>query len=379
MFRKVAVAISGGVDSAVAAIKLLEKGFSVSGIYMKNWDVLDETGHCTGTGDVEDAKIVCQQLKIPYHEVNFVADYWNYVFMDFIADYEKGLTPNPDVLCNKYIKFDKLLEYSLKEIGADALATGHYANNSFGPYLQHYDCSSKPRLLIAADSRKDQTFFLSQISNHALKKTMFPLAKMQKKMVKEIARQNNLYHVADKKESQGICFIGPRKFQEFISEYISPEKGNFIDIDTGKVVGEHNGIHQWTVGQKCRIGGLRIPYYVVKKDSNNDIIVASGHNHPALFNSVVSTGLPHWIHTEPEDLKNGQVLTCWMRFQHGKPLTGCLITKCFDGGLEVKLDQSLRALTPGQYCVFYKDNECLGSARILFVHNELIQAEAGAL
>ncbi|CAD7087611.1 unnamed protein product [Hermetia illucens] len=364
-FRKVLLAVSGGIDSAVAGHLLKSKGYEVIGAFMKNWDDFDELGACSGEHDWHDAQIVCRKLGIPLIQVNFVKHYWNKVFGEFLSDYENGLTPNPDILCNRYIKFDEFFNYAMNTLKVDAIATGHYARTSFGPYLENYTDQREVRLLQAFDKFKDQTFFLSQVRQNALRRTMFPIGTFLKREVKEFAQAIGLDNVANKPESTGICFIGDRNFQSFINEYIAPRLGNFVDIDTGQVVGNHNGIHCWTIGQRCRISGCLKPYYVARKDvSSNVIYVASGTDHPSLHTQDVFTGTPFWI----RETAFGSVhsLTCKFRFQHTKPLVDCTIYQSNDEqvGLYVKLHEPLRAITPGQYAVFYLDEECLGAARI---------------
>lgn len=360
--KNVVVGISGGVDSAVAALLLKKKGFKVTGVYMKNWDLADENGICSVSSDLEDAKFACNRLKIPFHEVNFVKEYWNEVFVNFTEDYQNGMTPNPDILCNKYIKFKSFFSYAFKTLQTDAIATGHYAKSSFGPYLENYEVGKGVKLFRAKDTKKDQTFFLSQVSQESLRKVMFPLGNLLKSEVKKIATENGLEKLAKKPESMGICFIGSRRFQSFINEYVTPKPGKFINVGTGKDEGVHNGIHMWTVGQRCKIAGSNDAMYVVRKNPNtSDIFVAPGVNHPALYSSIFYSGTPHWL-GEPPDLTYKAVVD--FKFQHVKSLTKCDIVALKDGTLIALIARPLRALTPGQYAVFYNGNECLGSARI---------------
>lgn len=272
MFKNVVVAMSGGVDSAVAALFLKNKGFNVTAVFMKNWDIVDETGHCVAEKEYNDAELVCKKLEVPLIQVNFVKEFWNNVFSDFMKDYELGLTPNPDMQCNKRIKFDMFYNFARDKLNADAIATGHYARTSFGPYLEKFKPDSNVMLMQAKDLKKDQSFFLSQVSQEPLRCTMFPLGDYIKKDVKEIAASAGLHSIAQKKESMGICFIGSRHFQEFISEYIEDKPGDFIDLDTGLVVGKHNGFHHWTVGQGCRISGMDHAYFVLRKQLKNNVI-----------------------------------------------------------------------------------------------------------
>ncbi|XP_068630163.1 mitochondrial tRNA-specific 2-thiouridylase 1 [Battus philenor] len=372
MFKKVALGISGGVDSAVAALILKRSGYQVEGIFMRNWDNNYEAGFCSDEKDFEDAAFVCSKLNIPLHKVYFIKEYWNEVFTVLLKEYETGLTPNPDILCNRYIKFDRFFEHCRDNLGIDAIATGHYANTSFGPFLEYYRENEGVSLLQPADKHKDQTFFLSQVKQFALRKCMFPLANLLKSKVREIARNEGLLRVANKRDSTGICFIGKRRFQDFIEDFIQTKKGSFIDIDTGQHVGEHDGIHKWTVGQKCCLPNYKHSYFVFKKNlDTNNIYVVAGTKHPALWNNYCFTTLPHWIHKEPDELKYNDILHCFFRFQHTKPLVACRVAKNSEG-LTIVLENSVRALTEGQFGVLYKNNECLGSAKIVNVCHNLI-------
>ncbi|XP_045147784.1 mitochondrial tRNA-specific 2-thiouridylase 1 isoform X3 [Echinops telfairi] len=254
--RHVVCALSGGVDSAVSALLLKRRGYQVTGVFMKNWDSLDEHGVCTADQDCEDAYRVCQVLDIPFHQVSYVKEYWNDVFSDFLNEYEKGRTPNPDVVCNKHIKFSCFFHYAVNSLGADAVATGHYARTSLedeevfqqkyikrpeGLFRNRFEVRNAVKLLQAADGFKDQTFFLSQVSQDALRRTIFPLGELTKDFVKKIAAENKLHHVLQKKESMGICFIGKRDFEKFLLQYLQPRPGNFISIEDNKVLGKHQG------------------------------------------------------------------------------------------------------------------------------------------
>ncbi|XP_013419706.1 mitochondrial tRNA-specific 2-thiouridylase 1 [Lingula anatina] len=368
LIRRVACGMSGGVDSAVSAFLLKQKGYEVLGVFMKNWDGRDETGFCSADEDREYAQYACSHLDIPFIEVNFEKDYWHNVFCELIEEYENGLTPNPDVLCNKHIKFNKFFNYVREELGADALATGHYAQSSAGPYLENLDTSKGVKLLKAADTLKDQTLFLSQISQKSLQRTMFPLGGLLKTQVKQMAVSAGMEKLAQKKESMGICFIGKRKFQSFLEEYIEPRPGEFIDIETGKVVGSHKGVQFWTVGQRCHLGGMPHAYYVASIcPETQQILVAPGSDHPALYTDLFKAGPPHWIHSEPALLQAMHKQECDYLIQKMDSLTRCTLWKPFNGleELEVHCSRTARAITPGQYAVFYLGDECLGSAKIL--------------
>ncbi|ALC48161.1 CG3021 [Drosophila busckii] len=369
MLRNVVVGMSGGVDSAVSAHLLKERGFNVLGVFMRNWDEHDEAGRCSGEQDLKDAEWACQRLQIELRQVNYVKQYWTAVFSQFLEDYQLGLTPNPDILCNKHIKFDLFQRHALDTLQYDAVATGHYARNSRGDYLEQP--LERVRLLIPKDTFKDQTFFLSGIAQAALQRTMFPLGGLLKDEVKQLARRIGLRRLAEKRESTGICFVGKRDFKSFISEYISAKPGNFVDVDSGEVVGSHEGIHQWTVGQRCRLSSYLQPYYVAHKEAaSNTIYVAAGHEHPALHCKRIHIGAINWLCSESQQQLISQgSLRCRFRFQHTKPLVDCELRAD-----EVLLQEPLRAITPGQYAVFYDDVACLGAARIF--HGEPLQQQS---
>ncbi|ESN99395.1 hypothetical protein HELRODRAFT_66727 [Helobdella robusta] len=268
--KKVVCAISGGVDSAVAAYLLKKQGFQTIGLFMKNWDLLDEHSGCSNQKDAHDAALICRKLNIPYVEMSFAKEYWNDVFSELIRGYINGKSPNPDVLCNKQIKFGYFLKYAVNNLGADAIATGHYAKNSWGQFLQNHNFEAK--LLKANDACKDQTLFLSQISQSSLQKSMFPIGCYKKASVKQIASDIGLDFIAKKKESTGICFIGKRNFQKFMLEYLPAKKGYFIDFDDNKIIGEHHGVQFWTIGQRALIPGRKKPYFVVKRNPSDQSI-----------------------------------------------------------------------------------------------------------
>ncbi|XP_054720931.1 mitochondrial tRNA-specific 2-thiouridylase 1-like [Uloborus diversus] len=360
-FKSIACAISGGVDSSVAALLLKEQGYKVLGVFMRNWDIADETGHCQADQDKEDASFVCNKLGIPLIEVNFVKEYWNNVFSCFLQDYKKGMTPNPDILCNKKIKFDAFLKFAVNKLKVDAIATGHYAR-----IHPPNEAGKNFKLLKGVDEQKDQTFFLSHIPQFALRKCIFPVGSMTKSMVKNIAFNAGLEKIALKKESVGICFIGRRNFQSFIQDYIEPKKGNFVNIEDGRVIGQHDGVHCWTVGQRCAIGGQPSAFYVAERNvCTQQILVAPGRMHLALFHQTLITEPPYWISEPPVDLNSGGHFKCDFRFQHREPIIKCFMFKNKNGQLQIFLEKPLRALTPGQYAVFYVGEECLGSAKII--------------
>lgn len=369
--KRVVCGISGGVDSAVTAALLKQKGYHVLGAFMKNWDDQDEGGTCEiiQKNDYEDAKSICDFLRIPFVEVSFVKDYWNEVFTRLVEDYERGYTPNPDVMCNKFIKFGSFYKYARTNLGADAIATGHYAQNSLGNFLEnfkHFEKDQKAHLLRAVDLTKDQTLFLSDISQNALRRTMFPLGSMYKYHVRLLAKEMGMDKVSKKRDSVGICFIGNRRFTDFISKYIDDKPGVFIDVDSGKVVGEHQGVHHFTLGQRCRIGGSPQAYYVCRRDANTQVIyAASGRDHPSLYSRKIFISTPNWISYQPE-LQPDKPFNCMFKFQHTEWTIPCSISMQNERqNLTVFLSIPTRAITPGQQAVFYKGNVCLGSAKIL--------------
>ena len=381
--KRVVVGMSGGVDSTVSALLLKNRGFEVVGAFMRNWDGIDETGVCTADADCEMAESVAKKLGIKFHVVNLVKEYWNEVFSELLDDYKQGLTPNPDVLCNSRVKFDHFYHHAVNNIECDAIATGHYAQNSYGSELQYADEGQPARLLKSIDRTKDQTFFLSQMPQEALRRTLFPVGDLPKSVVKQIAAQSGFPEVAEKKESMGICFVGKknapggRGFQEFISEYLEDNPGNIVDIDTGNVVGQHRGLHQWTIGQKSRTNIDSNKYVVVSKNvETNELVVAGDSKHPALYCEFFLTSAPHWIARGPPQLKSAtnRYLEAEFRFQNMAPLTQCVVMHGMattsnwesidQGSLRVATAEPMRAVTPGQFCALYLGDECLGSARI---------------
>ncbi|KAL1276049.1 hypothetical protein QQF64_035672 [Cirrhinus molitorella] len=374
--------MSGGVDSSVSALLLKRMGYHVTGVFMKNWDSQDERGLCPSERDCEDAYKVCKMLDMPFHQVSYVKEYWNEVFSNLLREYEKGRTPNPDIMCNKHIKFKHFYQYAVNTLGADAMATGHYARTSQEDeevfqqkhvphprtlFRDRFEIRKPVRLYQGADRLKDQTFFLSQISQDALRHTIFPLAGLTKDFVRKIAAEAGFQHVLKKKESMGICFIGERDFENFILEYIEPKPGNFISIEDGKIMGQHKGWFTLTLGQRARIGGQVDPWFVVDKDTTTgDVFVGPTTNHPALFRDTLQTDRFHWIAEDPPiELIRTQMMECHFRFNNRMPLTPCTVTLNLDGSVWVMVKEPIRAMTPGQFAVLYKGDECLGSGKII--------------
>lgn len=358
MYRKrVAVGMSGGVDSAVSALLLKEQGYDVVGIFMKNWDEQDENGVCTATEDYEDVARVCDKIGIQYYTVNFENEYWNRVFEYFLREYKNGRTPNPDVLCNKEIKFDAFLKFT-KKIGAPIMATGHYAqlNKEDGIHL-----------LKGADPGKDQTYFLCMLSKEQLKDVIFPVGGLQKSEVREIARQYNL-PVAEKKDSTGICFIGERKFKQFLKTYIPAQKGEMRTLE-GEYIGEHDGLMYYTLGQRrgLNIGGRGTceRWFVVAKDLDNNILyVEQGSDHDALYSRALKTEPMNFIAGAPP----AQEFECMAKVRYRQPDQKCFVR--MEGSCcSIEFEEKQRAVTPGQFAVLYIGDECLGGGII----NEVIK------
>lgn len=356
----VVVGMSGGVDSSVAALLLKEQGYNVIGIFMKNWDEKDDDGVCTATEDYEDVEMVCNQIGIPYYTVNFVKEYWDRVFTYFLDEYKKGRTPNPDVMCNKEIKFKAFLDYALK-IGADYLATGHYAQVDFvdGEY----------KMLRALDSNKDQTYFLSQLGQYQLSKTMFPVGNLKKPEVREIAAKYGL-ETAAKKDSTGICFIGERNFRRFLGNYLPSQRGDIKTL-TGQVIGRHDGLMYYTLGQRRGLGiggiGTGEPWFVADKDLKNNILyVAQGQNHPALLSYGLEASDLNWV----SDKKPEGSFKCTAKFRYRQPDQGVTVYMKEDNSCRVVFDEPQRAVTPGQAVVFYQDEVCLGEGTIDSIYKD---------
>ncbi|ABR49780.1 tRNA (5-methylaminomethyl-2-thiouridylate)-methyltransferase [Alkaliphilus metalliredigens QYMF] len=351
---KVVIGMSGGVDSSVAALKLKEQGYDVIGIFMKNWDEPDEYGYCTAAEDYEDVRRVCEQIGIPYYTVNFEKEYWEKVFQYFLDEYKKGRTPNPDVMCNKEIKFKAFLEHALK-LGADYLATGHYAQVDYkdGEY----------RLLRGVDSNKDQTYFLNTLGQYQLSKAMFPIGHIDKKKVREMALAHDLV-TAKKKDSTGICFIGERNFKEFLSQYLPAQPGEMRDL-SGNVKGKHDGLMYHTLGQRKGLGiggsGSGEPWFVVSKDLKNNILyVVQGEDHPSLYTyGLLATDL-HWV----SEKEIPQTFTCTAKFRYRQPDQNVTVQLTGGDTCKVLFDGPQKAVTPGQAVVFYNGEACLGGGII---------------
>lgn len=352
----VVVGMSGGVDSSVAALLLKKQGYNVIGVFMKNWDEPDENGVCTATEDYEEAVKVCNQLDIPYYSVNFTKEYWDKVFTYFLDEYKRGRTPNPDVLCNKEIKFKMFLEYAMR-IGADYLATGHYAMTD--------QADGRHRLLKGVDRGKDQSYFLCALNQHQLSKAMFPVGGLEKKEVRRIAEEAGL-KTAHRKDSTGICFIGERNFKEFLSHYLPAQPGEMRCMDTGKVVGRHDGLMYYTLGQRKGLGigggfGSGEPWFAAEKDLKNNILyVVQGEQHPALYSRGLTANEMNWVAGQPP----AESFVCNAKFRYRQPDQGVKVEVTGPDTCRVTFDKPQKAVTPGQFVVFYKGEECLGGGPI---------------
>ncbi len=346
----IVVGMSGGVDSAVTALLLKRQGYNVIGMFMKNWEE-EIDGSCHAAKDFEDVARVADHIGIPYYSVNFAKEYRENVFAHFLKELEKGNTPNPDILCNREIKFKLLLDMSRK-LGAAGLATGHYAQNCYqdGQFL----------LCKGSDPNKDQTYFLYTLSQDILKQVLFPIGGMMKSEVRELARQAGL-PVAEKKDSTGICFIGKRDFSSFLKNYLAFQPGVFQTLG-GKSVGTHQGVAYYTIGQRrgLAIGGPGDAWFVVGKDvAQNIVYVEQGEMHPALFSETLTANEPSWVGMLPTT-----PYTCTAKIRYRQPDQPCTIEQNRDGQLFVRFHTPQRAITPQQSIVFYQQNCCLGGAII---------------
>lgn len=351
---RVVVGMSGGVDSSVAALRLKQQGYDVIGVFMKNWDDTDEFGVCTADVDFEDVRRVCDQIGIPYYTVNFEQEYQDKVFSYFLDEYKKGRTPNPDVLCNKEIKFKAFLERALA-LGADYMATGHYAR------IREKDGVFE--LLKGVDSNKDQSYFLCQLNQYQLSRTMFPLGDLEKREVRQLALDAGL-STAKKKDSTGICFIGERNIKDFLSEYLPAQPGEMRTL-SGEYKGEHDGLMYYTLGQRHGLGiggsGSGEPWFVVGKNlKDNTLYVAQGGDHPALYSHGLYASDVHWISGEAP----GTTLPCTAKFRYRQRDQKVTVYVTAEGTCQVAFAKPQRAVTPGQAVVFYDGDICLGGGTI---------------
>ncbi|MGG3742833.1 tRNA 2-thiouridine(34) synthase MnmA [Paenibacillus chibensis] len=354
---RVVVGMSGGVDSSVTALLLKEQGYDVIGIFMKNWDDTDEFGVCTAEQDAEDVRRVCEQIDIPYYTVNFEKEYFDKVFSYFLDEYKSGRTPNPDVMCNREIKFGEFLQKALN-LGADYVATGHYAR------VVEEDGVFK--LLRGVDGNKDQTYFLNALNQQQLSKAMFPIGHLPKPEVRRIAEAAGLY-TAKKKDSTGVCFIGERNFKEFLSQYLPAKSGIMVDIATGEIKGRHDGLMYYTLGQRQGLGiggsGNGEPWFVADKDLEQNILyVVQGDKHPSLYSTGLMATNVNWIAGEG-NVPNGP-FNCTAKFRYRQPDQEVTLEWLEDGNVHVQFANQQKAITPGQAVVFYQGETCLGGGII---------------
>ena len=348
MSERIVVGMSGGVDSSVAALRRKEQGYDVVGVFMKNWEEQDENGVCTAENDWQDVREVCDLIGIPYYSVNFAREYWYRVFAYFLKEYRAGRTPNPDVLCNREIKFRAFLDFAMT-LGASRMATGHFVRSD-----------ENGRLLKGTDPGKDQSYFLYMVHDAQLKKSLFPVGGMTKQQVRQIAAAHHL-PVSEKKDSTGVCFIGERNFKKFLAEYLPAQPGDMVSPN-GEVVGRHDGLMYYTIGQRRGLGiggrGDGRSWFVIGKDlAQNRLLVAQGEDHPLLYSSRCRAAEITWVGEPP--LQEGETLRCTAKFRYRQPDQPVKVTLC---GNELMIQALIpqRAVTPGQSAVLYDGENCLG-------------------
>jgi tRNA-specific 2-thiouridylase len=357
---KVIVGMSGGVDSSVSAYLLQKQGYQVEGLFMKNWEEDDTDEYCAAAQDLEDAQAICDKLGIKLHTINFATEYWDNVFEYFLEEYKAGRTPNPDIMCNKEIKFKAFLEFACEDLAADFIATGHYVQREYR--------DNAWKMIRGLDNNKDQSYFLYTLSEAQLAQTLFPVGHIEKPEVRAIAEKAGLV-THNKKDSTGICFIGERKFKDFLGKYL-PAKPGIIESAEGIEIGQHDGLMYHTLGQRkgLRIGGLanagEEPWYVVEKDLlRNVLIVGQGHNHPRLFSKGLIANQLHWV--DRHDFTTSTKCTVKTRYrQEDVPCTVTPIESSATGEYQVNFDEQQSSVTPGQSVVFYQGDVCLGGGII---------------
>ena len=361
--KRIVVGISGGVDSSVAALLLQQQGHAVEGVFMKNWEEDDTQDYCSAAVDLADARQVCERLGLPLRAINFSAEYWDRVFEHFLSEYSAGRTPNPDILCNREIKFRAFLDHAL-ELGADYIATGHYAR------IGHD--GERFQLLKGKDSGKDQSYFLYTLGQHQLRHSLFPVGELEKAEVRRLALAHQLV-THDKKDSTGICFIGERKFRDFLAHYLPAQPGE-IETANGQLIGRHSGLMYYTLGQRqgLGIGGVAHrpdePWYVVGKDLKRNVLLAEqGHHHPLLFSQQLKANQLSWVAGQPPE----SPLHCLAKTRYRQADQPCTIDHIEDGHCQVVFVQPQRAVTPGQSVVFYQGEVCLGGGIIESTDNPL--------
>ena len=363
MQQRVIVGMSGGVDSSVSAALLLQQGYQVEGLFMKNWEEDDGTEYCTALEDLADAQTVADKLGIKLHTVNFSMEYWDHVFELFLAEYAAGRTPNPDILCNKEIKFKAFLHHALK-LGADFIATGHYTRR--GETLINSKGEEYAPLLRGLDQNKDQSYFLHAVHGREINRTLFPVGEIEKPEVRRIAAELDLA-TAKKKDSTGICFIGERRFNDFLKKYLPAQPGKIV-LETGEEVGEHHGLMYYTLGQRGGIGlgGLKQAqegaWFVLYKDLvGNRLVVGQGHENPLMQSAILWSQEIDWVAGEQHIPEEG--FRCTAKTRYRQPDQACTVF-CAENGVKVVFDEPQRAVTPGQSVVFYQGEICLGGGVI---------------
>ena len=357
MSKSIIVGMSGGVDSSVTALLLLEQGHQVTGLFMKNWEEDDGTEYCTAMEDLADAQQVCDKLGIELKTVNFAAEYWDEVFEVFLSEFKAGRTPNPDILCNKHVKFKAFLNYAIEDLGAEYIATGHYARIS--------EKNGEFFLLKGLDPNKEQSYFLYTLGQKALSKTVFPIGHLHKPEIRAMADKAGFAN-SRKKDSTGICFIGERKFTEFLQRYLPTQPGK-MRTPEGQYIGKHSGLMYYTLGQRqgLGIGGLKDapdePWYVLDKDlENNILIVGQGHYHPHMLHNALEAGQLDWCTNKPLI----EPLRCTAKTRYRQADQACQVEPLANDCVKVYFNQPQRAITPGQSVVFYDGEVCLGGGII---------------
>ena len=355
--KKVIVGISGGVDSSVSAYLLQQQGYQVEGLFMKNWEEDDTDEYCSAADDLRDAQAVCDKLGIKLHSINFAAEYWDNVFEYFLDEYKAGRTPNPDIICNKEIKFKAFLEFAAEALNADYIATGHY--------VRRREVGGQWQLLRGLDDNKDQSYFLYTLGSEHVAQTLFPVGELEKPEVRRIALEQDLV-THNKKDSTGICFIGERKFKDFLAKYLPAQPG-VIETCEGEVIGKHDGLMYHTLGQRkgLQIGGLtnhgEAPWYVVDKDvERNVLIVGQGSDHPRLFSNGLLASQAHWN----DRLGPQQITKLTVKTRYRQTDIACTLYPAGPDQVRVIFDEPQSSVTPGQSAVFYQDEVCLGGAII---------------
>ena len=359
--EKIIVGMSGGVDSSVSAYLLLEQGYEVEALFMKNWEEDDTEEYCSASEDLADAQQVCDALGIKLHTVNFSSEYWDNVFEHFLHEYRIGRTPNPDIMCNREIKFKAFLDHA-QVLGAERIATGHYVRTR--------QRNGTVELLRGLDNNKDQSYFLYALNQHQLKHALFPVGELEKSEVREIARREK-FAVHAKKDSTGICFIGERKFRDFLQRFIPAQPGDIYSSE-GKRLGEHSGLMYYTIGQRQGLGiggtepGKDDPWYVVAKElQSNRLVVTQGVDNSLLFHSHCRITDLHWIGARAEDFP----FTCTAKVRYRQQDSRCRLLSVDGDSAEIEFDEPQRAMTPGQALVLYQKDQCLGGATIEMAYN----------